>query len=87
MIMATATAIDILAAGGGLRVSTKMMMPATLIEYAAAALSGGGRLEIVIGDTFLLPDMMVQIAAAGSGAVLFDLVSPEPDWPSPPLAP
>ena len=79
MIMSPEIAVNILSAGGGLRISSKMMLPTTLIEYAAAALSGGGRLEIVIGDALIMPDTLVQIAAAGSGAVLFDLVSQVPD--------
>jgi hypothetical protein len=72
MLMQT-QAIQILENGGGLRISAAGMMPDTLVKYAAAAKLGNAWLEIVVGSAVLLPQTMVQIAAAGGGAVLFDL--------------
>jgi hypothetical protein len=48
-------------------------MPQTMIQYAAAARQGNAKLEIVVGDTLLIPDTMIQVAAAGGGCVVFDV--------------
>jgi hypothetical protein len=66
-------AIQILQNGGGLRILAAGLIPATLVQYAAAARLGNARLEIVVGSAVLLPQTMAQIAAAGGGAVLFDM--------------
>jgi hypothetical protein len=75
MMLMPNVAMQILASGGGLRISAAGLMPDTMIQYAAAAKAGNARLEIVVGDALLMPQTMVQVAAAGGGAVLFDTLS------------
>ena len=59
----------------GLRMSIQGLMPDAMIQYAAAARSGGARLEFLIEGAIIMPDTLQQVAAAGGGNVLFDLVS------------
>ena len=79
MILMPQTMIALLVSGGGVRISARSMLPQTMVDYAAAANRGGGRLEIVIGDTALVPETLTQVVAAGGGTVLFDFVSPDPE--------
>jgi hypothetical protein len=39
----------------------------------AAAKRGSARLELVVGEHVLMPDVLIQVAAASGGNVLFDL--------------
>jgi hypothetical protein len=77
MLMQT-QAIQILQNGGGLRISAAGMMTSTLVQYATAAKQGNARLEIIVGNAILPPPIMAQIAAAGGGAVLFDVSANAP---------
>ena len=73
MMLLQNTIVEILTSGGGLRINAAGWMPTTLVSFAAAARRGNARLEIVVGDTLLMPATMAEIGAAGAGAVLFDV--------------
>jgi len=68
------TALQVLAKGGSLRISMKGVVSETMVQYAAAARQGGARLTFVVGKAMLMPDIMIQIAEASQGVVVFDLV-------------
>jgi hypothetical protein len=68
--------IEILARGGGVRISCKGLLADTMKEYAEWAFKGKARLEFVVGDEQLLPEVMREIAAMGRGRVLFDFARP-----------
>ncbi len=72
MILGTHYAVRVLAAGGGLIMSCQGQLPDTLKQLAAAARLGGGQLTLTNCE-FLIPEIMIQIAAAGSKHVTFDL--------------
>jgi hypothetical protein len=44
-------------------------------QYAAAARSGGGFVEFVVGDALVMPQTMNEVSAAGAGHVRWDFVS------------
>jgi hypothetical protein len=75
MILLPQTVLEILAHGGGVRISAKMLMPQTMQEYAAMAKQSGGHITFVVGDAVLIPQTLYNVAASGSGAVTFDFVS------------
>jgi len=72
------TVIGILSRGGGVRMCCKGLSADTMKGYAAWAFKGKARLEFVVGDVHLLPEIMHEIAALGRGRLLFDFCSPPP---------
>jgi hypothetical protein len=74
MILLADTMVQILAAGGGLNVSTKALLPDTMIQMAAAAARSGSQLIFRV-ESVLLPDTMIQVGAAGRGRVTFEIPS------------
>jgi hypothetical protein len=75
MILLPQTVLEILAHGGSVRLSAKQWMPTTMEQYAAMAKQGGGHVTFVVGDAILMPQIMCNVSAMGSGAVTFDFVS------------
>ncbi|WP_063993859.1 hypothetical protein [Bradyrhizobium sp.] len=76
MILLPQTIIEILSFGGSVRVAAKGLMPQTLNQYAAAAKSGGGIVEFVVGDTILLPQTLNEVSSFGApGHVRWDFVT------------
>jgi hypothetical protein len=76
MILMPQQAIAILLNGGGLRISTKGMLPITMMKYAAAARKGGARLEFVLyKGRPVMPDLLNKVAAAGGRTVAFDFAN------------
>jgi hypothetical protein len=71
MLLLPDAAIQILRAGGSLKIEQGSLLPASLEQMARVAASSGGRLTIKV--KLLLPDSMQQIARAGQGHVEFDL--------------
>lgn len=73
MVLFPQVALNILSAGGGLRISASGLFPQTMIDMASAARSGNARLTFVVGDVVLFPQTMIDVAAAGGGQVAFDV--------------
>lgn len=63
--------IRILAAGGGMRLSTAFKPTDMLIRFAAAAAGGGARLTFEV-KTIMTVDDLIRVGAAGRGAVSFE---------------
>ena len=61
MVLLPDAAIQVLKAGGSLRLSTRAMMPNAMVQYAQAARTGGAKVTFV-ADGVLLPDTMIQVA-------------------------
>ncbi len=67
----------ILLAGGGLRICAKGMPVPTLVELAHAARDGDAQLVIELRGANLTQDVLVKLATAGGGAIVFDLTRAE----------
>lgn len=66
-------AIAILRAGGGLRISTRGLIPDTMIAYARAAAGSGAKLTFVV-QSGMIPETLINVARAGGGNVVFDVI-------------
>jgi hypothetical protein len=58
MILLRETAIELLRAGGSLRLSTRGVMPNTMVDYARAAHSSGAKVTFVV-EGVVIPDTMI----------------------------
>jgi hypothetical protein len=67
----TADLVQLAAAGGGFRLNAAVRQTTELVQIAAAASRGGGRITFC-GLTGRLTSDLVQIASAGKGTVAFD---------------
>ena len=77
MILMPDTLKSIALAGGGFDISSKNMMPNTLIEIASCAAHSGKRPNIVIRvESIMMPDTMTSIALVGEGCVMFKFPTP-----------
>ena len=75
MLLLPKTVLDVLTHSGSVRIRAAGQMPDTMKQYAAAARSGGGFVEFVVGDALVMPQTMNEVSAAGAGHVRWDFVS------------
>lgn len=74
MILLPQILLQIVQAGGSLVIDLKkqILLPQTLMELAKAAAASGATITIK-NPNFLLPQIMVNIALAGRGKIVFEL--------------
>lgn len=72
MLLSTDDIVKIVAAGGGIILDTKFKTQADLVRIAAASRKKGPKI-VLRNLTDRSADDLVVIAAAGQGAVIFDL--------------
>lgn len=72
MVLLPETVIQLLRAGGSVRLTTQGLLPDTMVRYARAARAGRAKVTFVVEGP-LLAETMIRIAQAGGGSAEFDI--------------